>query len=96
MVLSQQAQLRLGGAYKCVYVSLFLHRGIFFRPLAFDSAKPGLMNMFPLTWTSLSAIVVTSNTSSAPKATPTVDLGYGLRKATINACILPSIGRLHH
>lgn len=52
--------------------------------------------MFPLTWTSLSAVVVASNTPSAPKATPTVDLGHGLWKATTNACILPSIGGLHH
>jgi len=46
-------------------------RGTFYHPLAFDLAKPGLVNIFPLTWTSLSAVVVASNTSYAPKATPT-------------------------
>jgi hypothetical protein len=38
------------GAYKCVYVSHFIHRGAsLFCPPAFGLAKPGLMNMFPLT-----------------------------------------------
>ena len=47
--------------------------------------------MFALIWACVLTVVTVSGTGSAPQATPTVDLGYGLWKATINVCISHSI-----
>src|SRR5271154_1396709 len=72
-----------------IYQSFSSSRDIFFRPLAVDLAKPGLPNMFPLTWTSLSAVVVAGNTPSAPKATQLwiQDMAYGKLQSMHVSCL---------